>query len=258
MSLLRALLALAAALGLQVALGRIWPDVNRFVSLLLVLVAVYGVSGSQRSAMFVGCLAGLFHDVWLEAGAFGISGFKWTLLGWVLGSVAARLDLGNGPARFVAGACLVQFTTIGLMFSYGLFFNVFEVEFGWSRTLLSSCISLAFFVMGVLAVFAGRRPLRAGFKVAHEGAEAGFVTSGTSVPFSRFYGEGLTAVPSDEHDLRPIGLALIRSDLHYRTDRPVVLQVVDERGNSLDAELVGHLASRPLDRKRQDRIGRTI
>jgi hypothetical protein len=107
MSLLRAMFALAAALGLQVALARVWPDANRFLSLLLVLVAVYGISGSQRSAMFVGCFAGLFHDVWLQAGAFGITGFKWTLLGWVLGSVAARLDLDNGPARFVAGASLV-------------------------------------------------------------------------------------------------------------------------------------------------------
>jgi MFS family permease len=56
----------------------------------------------------------------------------------------------------VFGACLVQFTIIGLLFSYGLFFKVFEAEFGWSRTLLSSCSSLAFLVMGILAMPAGR------------------------------------------------------------------------------------------------------
>jgi aminomethyltransferase len=89
-----------------------------------------------------------------------------------------------------------------------------------------------------IAVFAGRRPLRAGYKITVGGAEVGYVTSGTSVPYSRFYGEGITAIPSDEHDLRPIGLALIRSDLHYRTDRPVVLQVQDERGKIIEAELV--------------------
>jgi aminomethyltransferase len=89
-----------------------------------------------------------------------------------------------------------------------------------------------------IAVFAGRRPLRAGFKVTFEDAPVGVVTSGTSVPYSRFYGEGITAVPTDEHDLRPIGLALIRSDLQYRTDRPVVLQVVDDRGKAIEAELV--------------------
>ena len=55
----------------------------------------------------------------------------------------------------VLGACLTQFTAIGLLFSYGLFFKALEVEYGWSRTLLSSCISLAFVVMGILAFFCG-------------------------------------------------------------------------------------------------------
>lgn len=55
----------------------------------------------------------------------------------------------------VFGACLTQFTVIGLLFSYGLFFKTFEVEFGWSRTTLSGCASLAFFMMGVLATGLG-------------------------------------------------------------------------------------------------------
>ncbi|MDH3231478.1 MAG: glycine cleavage system protein T, partial [Alphaproteobacteria bacterium] len=89
-----------------------------------------------------------------------------------------------------------------------------------------------------IAVFGAQRPLRAGFEVLADGAPAGYVTSGTSVPFARFYGEGVTAVPSDEHDMRPIGLALVRSDLGYRTDRPVVLEIADSRGNRFEAELV--------------------
>ena len=89
-----------------------------------------------------------------------------------------------------------------------------------------------------IAVFGSRRPLRAGYKVHCDGAPAGFVTSGTSVPYSGFYGEGLTATPSDEHGLRPIGLALIGSDLRYRTDRPVVLEIEDDRGKTFEAELV--------------------
>ena len=56
----------------------------------------------------------------------------------------------------VFGACLTQFTVIGLLFSFGVFFNVLEGEFGWSRTLLSSAVALAALVMGLLAVFAGR------------------------------------------------------------------------------------------------------
>lgn len=65
----------------------------------------------------------------------------------------------------VLGACLVQFTVIGLLFSYGLFVKVFETEFGWSRTFLSSCSSLAFFTMGVLAIFGGRLNDRYGPRV---------------------------------------------------------------------------------------------
>ncbi|MFV0512181.1 MAG: MFS transporter [Jhaorihella sp.] len=56
----------------------------------------------------------------------------------------------------VAGACLTQFTVIGLLFAFGMFFKVFETEFGWSRTLLSACSALAFLMMGTLAMVGGR------------------------------------------------------------------------------------------------------
>ena len=56
----------------------------------------------------------------------------------------------------VFGACLTQFTIVGLLFSVGLFFDVLEAELGWSRTILSGSASLAFLVMGLFAWFAGR------------------------------------------------------------------------------------------------------
>lgn len=65
----------------------------------------------------------------------------------------------------VFGACLTQFTIIGLMFSFGLFFKVFETEFGWSRTLLSACTSVSFFIMGVLAIVGGRLSDRYGPRI---------------------------------------------------------------------------------------------
>lgn len=56
----------------------------------------------------------------------------------------------------VFGASLVQFTVIGGVFAYGVFFSTLETELGWSRTILSACTSLAFLIMGLLAISAGR------------------------------------------------------------------------------------------------------
>lgn len=64
----------------------------------------------------------------------------------------------SGVTRYwvVFGACLTQFTIIGLLISYGLFFAEFEREYGWSRTSLSASTSVAFFLMGVFAIAIGR------------------------------------------------------------------------------------------------------
>jgi MFS family permease len=67
--------------------------------------------------------------------------------------------------RVVFGACLTQFTIIGLLFAFGLFFKPLQEEFGWSRTLLSSASSLSFFMMGVLAILGGRMNDRFGPRI---------------------------------------------------------------------------------------------
>jgi aminomethyltransferase len=88
-----------------------------------------------------------------------------------------------------------------------------------------------------IAIFDSRRPLRAGYRVLMDGEPVGHVTSGTSVPYSAFDGEGITAHPAEEHSLRPIGLALMRSDLSYHTEQVIRLEVEDQRGQRLNAEL---------------------
>ena len=62
----------------------------------------------------------------------------------------------------VTGACLTQLIIVGLMFAYSIFFKTFEDEFGWSRTVLSTAMSLSFLVMGLLAGLMGHLSDRLG------------------------------------------------------------------------------------------------
>lgn len=104
MRFLRLLLALAVALLLQAAIGRLWPGAHRYMDLMMVPVVWCGIAGSQRSAMFVGCAAGLLQDGWFQLGAFGLNGFKKTALGWVLGGLGSRFDLNRQGVRMACGA----------------------------------------------------------------------------------------------------------------------------------------------------------
>ena len=58
--------------------------------------------------------------------------------------------------RIVAACFVIQGVMIGGMFAYGVFFRELESTFGWSRATISGASSLAFVVMGVLAIAAGR------------------------------------------------------------------------------------------------------
>jgi len=103
-SFLKAVLVLALALSAQAALGLLWPEAHRFVDLMLLPVVWYGIAGSQRTGMLVGCAAGLLQDAWFQFGVFGLNGFKKTLLGWVLGGLGARFDLNRQGGRMLFGA----------------------------------------------------------------------------------------------------------------------------------------------------------
>ena len=58
--------------------------------------------------------------------------------------------------NIVAACFVIQGVSIGAMFTYGIFFKEFQTEFGWSRATISGASSLAFLVMGVAGIFAGR------------------------------------------------------------------------------------------------------
>jgi hypothetical protein len=100
------LLAVAAAIFFQAALGNLSGGFDRYVDLTILPVVWYGIRGTQRSAMLVGCTVGLIHDAWFRLAVFGISGFKRTLLGWALAGVGGRFELNYFAGRFAVGFAL--------------------------------------------------------------------------------------------------------------------------------------------------------
>jgi rod shape-determining protein MreD len=100
------LVALLLALVAQATLGRWFPHAQRYVDVLTWPVAWYAVARGQRSAMLVGCGAGLLEDAWFHAGIYGLHGFSKTLAGWALGGLGARFDLNHVWGRSLVGAAL--------------------------------------------------------------------------------------------------------------------------------------------------------
>ena len=85
----------------------------------------------------------------------------------------------------------------------------------------------------------GRGIARAGAKVFREGMHVGYVTSGTMVPYWVFEDKGLIARRTDQHQLRPLCLALIDSDI-IEDDK----LSIDVRGKLIEAVVVPyHLRS---------------
>jgi aminomethyltransferase len=82
-----------------------------------------------------------------------------------------------------------------------------------------------------LAVFSGRRPLRAGYELLLDEEPAGYVTSGTSVPVAH-------ASANAPYEMRPIGLALVRCDIRFDAAAPVRFSVRDARQALMEAHLV--------------------
>ena len=82
-----------------------------------------------------------------------------------------------------------------------------------------------------LAVFGGRRPLRAGYDLLLGDEPVGYVCSGTSVPIS-------CAGANEPYQMRPVGLALVRCDIRFDPAAAVHFNVRDTRHALMQAQLV--------------------
>ena len=157
MKALNLLLAVGAAVFLQSALGKLSGGFDRYVDLTLLPVIWYGIHGTQRSAMLVGCSVGLIHDAWFRIAVFGITGFKRTALGWALGGLGGRFDLNRLGGRF----------SVGLLFAFaeGLLDlglrRLMDLSQGaaWGEMLIrAACTGVAAVVVfGLIDRFRGRR-----------------------------------------------------------------------------------------------------
>jgi len=78
--------------------------------------------------------------------------------------------------NIVAAGFAIQAVSIGALFAYGVFFQEFQAEFGWSRAMISGASSLAFFVMGAIGILAGRLNDRIGPRILHAAAGIGLVS----------------------------------------------------------------------------------
>ena len=67
--------------------------------------------------------------------------------------------------NIVAAGFVIQAVSVGAMFTFGVFFKEFQAEFGWSRAAISGASSLAFLIMGLFGIIAGKMNDRIGPKV---------------------------------------------------------------------------------------------
>jgi MFS family permease len=66
--------------------------------------------------------------------------------------------------NIVAAGFIIQAVGVGAMFTYGVFFKEFQAEFDWSRAAISGASSLAFLMMGLVGIIAGKMNDRIGPK----------------------------------------------------------------------------------------------
>ena len=83
----------------------------------------------------------------------------------------------------------------------------------------------------------GVNPARHGHEVRLDGELVGWVTSGTTVPYRHFEGEGLESIPGREQDRRAIAMAYVDSRIVVGR-RGQFLEVIKPRGRALPTMLV--------------------
>ncbi len=100
-TVLRAMVALAAAVAATVMLQAMAPWAQNEVDVFLLVVVFYAVSGGRTQAVTMGALAGLTQDV-LASQFLGFHAFTKTAVAYLVGGLGSRLMLGQALPQFLA------------------------------------------------------------------------------------------------------------------------------------------------------------
>ena len=107
----------------------------------------------------------------------------------------------------VAASFLVQATMVGVIFSYSVFFDALQAEFGWSRAVISGAASSTSLVMGLTGMIYGRLNDRLGPRILLSSAAVLFssgylLMSRINAPLQLYLSyAGLVGVAFGAHDV---------------------------------------------------------
>ena len=97
------------------------------------------------------------------------------MLAWILGGTNSSSSSNTGRGKLYYGwvvlvACLVLLTiSYGIRFSYGVFFESLERDFGWTRALTSGVFSVNMLLGALFAILGGWMADRYGAKMVFLG-----------------------------------------------------------------------------------------
>ncbi len=121
--------------------------------------------------------------------------------------VLQQSDHNRSRTVVVAASFLVQATMVGVIFSFSVFFDALQAEFGWSRAVISGAASSTSLVMGLTGMIYGRLNDRLGPRVLVSWAavlfSAGYLLmSRVSAPWQLYLSyAGLVGVAFGAHDV---------------------------------------------------------
>lgn len=155
----RLALGLALAVVVQFVGARLLPDFPRAVDVFLVVVVLYGLTGSSLSALLAGLAVGLIEDT-LTGGLYGLYGIADTIIGYGTARLAQRLVIQRATGVFaLAGLASLAQQGIVVGLAWMLFPAPSFPRLPWVGVKAVACGALA------MVVYAATERFRSAYEV---------------------------------------------------------------------------------------------